>query len=205
MYSNFMVMSKYNVKNWWILTIKGMLTLSFVTLAMQLPVDSLPMVKSILGILLLIIGIMLVTLSIIQKILKDRAFILTEGFLDIVIGTIMLSFQAFTQEMFISMIAIWISFIGILQIGNKYRLNSLFNHWGFLLFNVLLAIIFAFSLFNMPLQSIVTRVVLIGLQSGILIGFLVVSSCHVRKLLADIRIDIPHKEGEEGNQELTYF
>ena len=200
-----MVMGKYNLKNWWILTIKGILTLSFVAMAMLLPVDSLLMVKSILGILLLISGIMLVTSSIIQKIMKDRAWILTEGFLDIVIGTIMLSLQAFTQEMFISMIAIWISFIGILQIGNKYRLNSLFNHWGFLLFNGLLAIIFAFSLFNMPLQSIVTRVVLIGLQSGVLIGFLVVSSYHVRKLLADIQIDIPQKEGEEGNQELTYF
>ena len=198
-------MGKYNLKNWWILTIKGILTLSFVAMAMLLPVDSLLMVKSILGILLLISGIMLVTSSIIQKIMKDRAWILTEGFLDIVIGTIMLSLQAFTQEMFISMIAIWISFIGILQIGNKYRLNSLFNHWGFLLFNGLLAIIFAFSLFNMPLQSIVTRVVLIGLQSGVLIGFLVVSSYHVRKLLADIQIDIPQKEGEEGNQELTYF
>lgn len=198
-------LSGYHFKNWWILTIKGILSLGFAIMATLLPMNFLTMMVPFFGILLLIGGITLIVSSILQNILKDRAWIQTEGFLDIVIGTIILSFHDFTSEMFIILIAIWISFIGILQIANKYRLNSLFNHWGFLIFNGFLAIIFALFVFSIPLQSMVTLGVLVGLQSGVLIGFLIVSSCHVRKLLTDIEIDIPHKEGEDGNQELSYF
>ncbi len=199
------MMSAYNLKNWWILTIKGILTLSFAMLATWITVTSLSLIVTIAGILLLFSGISMIISSILQKLRKDRAWILTEGFLDIVIGTIVLSFHELTAVMFIVLITIWISFIGILQIANKYRLNSLFNHWGFLIFNGLLAIVFASFLFSIPFNSFVTRIVMIGLQSGILIGFMVVSSCHIRKLLTDIQIDIPQKEGEEGNQELSYF
>jgi uncharacterized membrane protein HdeD (DUF308 family) len=198
-------MSAYNLKNWWILTIKGILTLSFAMLATWITVTSLSLIVNIAGILLLFSGISMIISSILQKLRKDRAWILTEGFLDILIGTIVLSFHPLTAGMFIVLITIWISFIGILQIANKYRLNSLFNHWGFLIFNGLLAIVFASFLFSIPFNSMVTRIVMIGLQSGILIGFMVVSSFHIRKLLTDIQIDIPQKEGEEGNQELSYF
>lgn len=198
-------MNRYHLKNWWILTIKGLATFGFALTATWISIYLLPSLISICGILLLISGAMLIVSAILQKLKRDRAWILTEGFLDIMIGTILLSFHALSAGMFISMITIWISFIGILQIANKYRLSSLFNHWGFLIFNGLMAIIFAAFLLSVPLPGLVTRSILIGLQSGILIGFLVVSSYHVKKLLSDIQIDIPNKEGEEGNQELTYF
>lgn len=198
-------MNRFHLKNWWILTIKGLATFGFVLAATWTPTYSLPALISVCGILLLISGGLMIVSSILQKLRMDRAWILTEGFLDIVVGTILLSFHELSAGIFISMIAIWISFIGIIQIANKYRLNSLFNHWGFLLFNGFMAILFAFFLLQVPLEGMITRSILIGLQSGILIGFLVVSSCHVKKLLSDIQIDIPHKEGEEGNQELTYF
>jgi len=198
-------MNRYHLKNWWILTIKGLATFGFVLTATWISTYSLSNLISICGILLLISGALMIVTSILQKPRRDRAWILTEGFLDIMVGTIMLSFHELSAGMFISMIAIWISFIGIIQIANKYRLNSLFNHWGFLLFNGFMAFIFAFFLLQIPLEGMITRSIIIGLQSGILIGFLIVSSCHVKKLLSDIQIDIPHKEGEEGNQELTYF
>jgi uncharacterized membrane protein HdeD (DUF308 family) len=198
-------MNRYHLKNWWILTIKGLATFGFALTATWISIYSLPTLISICGILLLISGAFMIVSSILQKLRGDRTWILTEGFLDIMVGTILLSFHELSAGMFISMIAIWISFIGIIQIANKYRLNSLFNHWGFLLFNGFMAIIFAFFVLHFPLEGMITRSILIGLQTGIMIGFLIVSSCHVKKLLSDIQIDIPHKEGEEGNQELTYF
>lgn len=198
-------MNRYHLKNWWILTIKGLATFGFVMTATWIPIDNLPTLIAICGILLLISGALMIVYSILQKPRRDRTWVLTEGFLDIMVGTILLSFHQLSAGMFISMIAIWISFIGIMQIANKYRLNSLFNHWGFLLFNGFMAIIFAFFLLHIHLEGIITRSIIIGLQAGILIGFLIVSSCHIKKLLSDIQIDIPHKEGDEGNQELTYF
>jgi uncharacterized membrane protein HdeD (DUF308 family) len=198
-------MNRYKLKSWWILTVKGMAALCFISIATWVPAYFLPVLFNFCGIILIVGGVLLIFSSVVQKIMNDRTWMFTEGFLDIVIGIIALSFHDLPAETFISTIGIWISFIGILQIANRYRLNSLFNHWGFLLFNGLLAIIFATVLFRIPDQSAITRNILIGLQSGVLTGFLAVSSCHVRKLLADIKIDIPHKEGDEGNQELTYF
>lgn len=198
-------MITYKMKNWWILTLKGILALGSVVLAFWLPLNLfLPLIR-IIGILLIVSGISLVISSIVQRIQTDRYWNLTEGFLDIVIATILLSFSEMSASVFIAMITIWMSFIGILQITNGYRISSLFNHWGHLLLNGFLAILFAMFIFSFPTYGMVTRAVLIGLQSGILIGFLLVSSYHIKRLLEDIQIDIPHKEGEDGNQELSYY
>jgi uncharacterized membrane protein HdeD (DUF308 family) len=199
------MMVSYKMKNWWILTLKGVFTLGISILALRLPYDSFSYLIRVTGVILIISGFTLVLSSIVRHYLIDRKWNITEGFLDIVIATILLSFQEITPSIFILMIAIWMSFIGILQIVNKYRLQSLFHHWGFLILNGVLAVTFAIFLFRFPSYGMITRIVLIGLQSGILIGFLLVSSYHIKKLLEDIKIDIPHKEGEEGNQELTYY
>jgi len=193
------------IKNWWILTIKGLLTLTFCSIALTMPVRTLMYTVNFFGILLLISGILFVLTAIIRDVRKDRTWILTEGFLDIVIATIVLSFPEFTASIFIAIITIWISFMGILQISNGYRFRSLYNHWWFLILNGLLAIIFALFIFTQPIHGIVTLVVLIGLQAIVFSGFLIVSSFYIKGLLDDIHIDIPQKEGDEGNQQLSYY
>ena len=193
------------IKNWWILTIKGLLTLTFGLIALTMPVKTLMYIVNFFGILLLISGILFVLTAIIRDVRKDRTWILTEGFLDIVIATIVLSFPEFTVSIFIAIVTIWISFMGILQISNAYRFRSLYNHWWFLILNGLLAIIFALFIFTQPIHGIVTLVVLIGLQAVVFGGFLIVSSFYIKRLLEDIHIDIPQKEGDEGNQELSYY
>lgn len=198
-------MKIFNLKNWWTLTIKGLLAICFAIITISNPFGTLNPVIGLFGISLMISGAMLLITAGIRKIRRDRAWNLTEGFLDIMIATISLSINAITSGIFLTIIAIWISFIGILQITNRYRLNALFNHWWYLIFNGILAIIFATLIFTFPMQGLVTRGILIALQVGILIGFILVSSFHMKMLLEDIRIDIPRKEGEEGNQELSYY
>jgi uncharacterized membrane protein HdeD (DUF308 family) len=193
------------MKNWHILTMKGLLALGFGTAILWAPLTLNFQLIRIFGIILLLSGITLIITSVVQNIRNDRSWNLTEGFLDIVIATVLLAFQGMNTDIFIVMIGIWISFIGILQISNRHRLLSLFNHWGFLFLNGLLAILFAVFLFTFPSLGVITRGVLIGLQAGILIGFLMVSTYHIKRLLEDIHIDIPQKEGEDGNQELSYY
>jgi uncharacterized membrane protein HdeD (DUF308 family) len=200
-----LLMKRFYLKNWWTLTIKGIFTIILGTLAIMNPLDSLNPVISLFGIGLLVTGIMLIVTALIRKVRRDRAWNLTEGFLDIMVATIFLSLNEVSTGLFLTILAIWISFIGILHITNRYRLNGLFNHWRYLIFNGILAIIFAVLIFTFPMQGMVTRGILIILQVGILIGFILVSSFHVKRLMEDIRIDIPHKEGEEGNQELSYY
>jgi uncharacterized membrane protein HdeD (DUF308 family) len=138
------------LKNWWILTIKGLLTLAFGVIAISAPIST----------------------------------------------------MLFSTRIFVSM---WISFMGILQISNGYRLRGLYNHYWILIFNGLLAISFALIVLTQPIYGIITLMTLIGLQAIVFGGFLVISSFYIRKIFYDIDTEIPHKVGEEANQELSYY
>lgn len=192
------------MKNWWMLTIKGLITFIFGLITISAPISAIPFFSRLFGLLIIISGISLTLLSFRIK-NRDRNWRLTEGFIDLVIGFIIISFSGMTTSIFLSIIAIWISFMGILQISNGYRLRGLFNHYWILIFNGVLAIAFASIIFTHSFHGIMTMVVLIGLQASIFGSFLMVISMYIRKILNDIDTEIPHKAGEEANQELSYY
>lgn len=194
------------LKNWWFLTIKGLLTLIFGIVAVTAPISAMLIISRLFGILMLISGVMLVMLSLqSRKKNIDRSWKLTEGFIDLIIGFIIISFPGISAGIFISLISIWISFMGILQISNGYRLRGLYNHYWILIFNGILAIAFATFVFTQPLYGLVTLIILIGLQAIVFGGFLIISSFYIRKIFHDIDTEIPHKVGDEANQELSYY
>lgn len=192
------------LKNWWILTIKGLITFIFGLITISAPISVLPIFSQLFGILIISSGIFL-TLSSFRIKDKDRNWRLTEGFIDLIIGLIIISFSGMTSSIFLSLIAIWISFMGILQISNGYRLRGLFNHYWILIFNGVLAIAFASIIFTHSFHGIMTLVILIGLQASVFGSFMTIISMYIRKILNDIDTEIPHKAGEEANQELSYY
>lgn len=194
------------LKNWWILTIKGLLTLTFGLIAISTPMATMVIITKIFGIIILLSGILLVILSLkIERYFKDRSWRLTEGFIDLMIGLIIISFPNMTISIFISLISIWISFMGILLISNGYRLRGLYDHYWILIFNGILAIAFAILVFTQPFHGMVTLLILIGLQSIVFGGFLIISSVYVMKIFHDIDTEIPNKVGDDANQELSYY
>ena len=194
------------LKNWWILTIKGLLTVIFGLIAILTPITTMVVFVRIFGILMLLSGISHAFLSMKRKDQYiDRSWRLTEGFIDLIIGLIIISFPSITTDIFISLIAIWISFMGILQISNGYRLRGLYNHYWILIFNGILAIIFAIMVFTQPMHGLITIMVLIGLQAIVFGGFLIISSIYIGRIFQDIDTEIPHKVGEDANQELSYY
>jgi uncharacterized membrane protein HdeD (DUF308 family) len=197
---------KTTLKNWRILTIKGLLTLIFGIVAITIPVSTMLIISLLFGLLLVISGVLLVMYSIRNRRKNgDRSWNLTEGFIDLIMGLIIISYPEISAGIFISMISIWISFMGILQISNGYRLRGLYNHYWILIFNGILAIAFAAFVFTQPLYELVTLIILIGLQAFVFGGFLIISSFYIRKILHDIHTEIPHKVGDEANQELSYY
>ena len=192
------------LKNWWMLTIKGLITFIFGLITISAPISTIVIFSRIFGLLIIISGISLLFLSSRIK-SRDRSWRLTEGFIDLIIGIIIISFGGMTTSVFLSLIAIWISFMGILQISNGYRLRGLFNHYWILIFNGILAIAFASIIFTHSFHGIMTMVVLIGLQASVFGSFLTIISMYIRKILNDIDTEIPHKAGEEANQELSYY
>lgn len=191
-------------KNWWMLTIKGLITFLFGLITISAPIDALPIFSQLFGILIILSGIFL-TISSFRIKDRDRNWRITEGFIDLIIGLIIISFSGMTSSIFLSLVAIWISFMGILQISNGYRLRGLFNHYWILIFNGVLAIAFASIIFTHSFHGIMTLVVLIGLQASVFGSFLTIISMYIRKILNDIDTEIPHKAGEEANQELSYY
>jgi uncharacterized membrane protein HdeD (DUF308 family) len=192
------------LKNWWMLTIKGLITFVFGLITISAPISALPILSQIFGLLIILSGITLTLLSFKMKD-RDRQWRLTEGFIDLIIGLIIISFSGMTSSIFLSLIAIWISFMGILQISNGYRLRGLFNHYWILIFNGVLAIAFATIIFTHSYHGIMTLVILIGLQASVFGSFMTIISMYIRKILNDIDTEIPHKAGEEANQELSYY
>lgn len=199
-------MNNLIIKNWWILTMKGLLSLTFGIIAITFPISTLIIFTKFFALILALSGSLLIYVSITRrKIDRDHSWKMTEGFIDLVIGLIVLIFPEITAGIFITLITIWISFTGILQILNGYRLRSLYHHWWILILNGFLAIAFAVLIFTHPYHTILTIMVLIGLQAMVLGGFLIITSLNLKKLISDIKTEIPHKEGEEGNQELSYY
>ena len=192
------------MKNWWMLTIKGLITFIFGLITISAPTNVLPLLSQLFGLLIILSGISLTVLSFRIKD-RDRNWRLTEGFIDLIIGLIIISFSGMTSSIFLSLVAIWISFMGILQISNGYRLRGLFNHYWILIFNGILAIAFATIIFTHSYHGIMTLVILIGLQASVFGSFMTIISMYIRKILNDIDTEIPHKAGEEANQELSYY
>ena len=192
------------LKNWWMLTIKGLITFIFGLITISAPISTIMISSRLFGFLIIISGVSLLYLSSRIKSM-DRSWRLTEGFIDLIMGIIIISFTGMTTSTFLSLVAIWISFMGILQISNGYRLRGLFNHYWILIFNGILAIAFASIIFTQSFHGIMTMVVLIGLQASVFGSFLTIISMYIRKILNDIDTDIPHKAGDEANQELSYY
>jgi uncharacterized membrane protein HdeD (DUF308 family) len=194
------------LKNWWILTIKGVITLVFGLLALVTQVTTMIVFTRIFAIFLLLSGILMIIITVKEKNnFHDRSWRLTEGFIDLIIGLIIVSFIDISTTIFLSLIAIWISCMGILQLSSGYRMRGLFNHYWILIFNGILAIAFAVLVFSQPIRGIVTLMVLIGLYATVFGGFLIISSVYIRKIFKDIDIEIPNKIGEDANQELSYY
>jgi uncharacterized membrane protein HdeD (DUF308 family) len=201
------------LKEWWVLTIKGILTFTFGLLVISTQIGSAIVLARVFAILLLLSGLLLVVISFREKKkFGDRSWRLTEGFIDIIMGLIIISFSEITTSVFLSLVAIWISFMGILLISNGYRLRRLYNHCWILTFNGILAIGFAIMVFTQPIHGIITTMVIIGLQTIVFGlqtivfgGFLIISSFYIRKIFRDINTEIPHKIGEDANQELSYY
>ena len=198
-------MNKIFQKTWWILTVKGVITLIFGLVALLSPISTILLTVSTFSILLVLSGVFLISNSLFKKTTLDQNWKLTEGFIDIIIGVIILAFPGITLSAFIALVAIWISFIGLLQIMNGYRLRSLFNHWWILAANGFLAIAFAALVFTQPVHGMVTLLILVGLQSIVFGSFLIISSVYLKRLIRDISIEIPNAKGEKANQELSYF
>ena len=192
-------------KNWSIITIKGIIAVIFGLVAILLSEGAVVYAIKTFGAILLISGLLMFGLTLLVKNKKDQICSIMEGGIDILMGILIISGPNITSTYFLALIMIWISIMGLLQIYDGYRIRNLLNHWWILMFNGFLAVLFAVLVFSQSFNSGLTLAILIGLQALVLGSFLIISSIKLKQLVDEIRIEIPSKEGDEGNQELSFY
>jgi len=139
-------------KNWWLMTLKGVLAISFGAIVL---IKQYPLIKSSLavsfGILLLASGVMIITGAYLHKRTSPRwMWWLIEGILDIIIGTFFVFKPEYAKVFFLLFLALWAFVIGIIQILTSFRMVNYMERWWFMLSSGIFSILFGVLIFINP-------------------------------------------------------
>jgi uncharacterized membrane protein HdeD (DUF308 family) len=193
------------LKSWRVVTIKGLVTTLLGLFTFYLLPAYAEIFIRLFGTLLIVSGSILIYDFVVNNTSRDRSWRLVEGMLDGIYGVITIILVWVNAGNFLPVITSWIILTGILQVTNAYRLRSLFHHWKALMLNGILAIAFSSGIVFYPRESQFNKAVILMSLLAVFIAFLLISSYYLKKLVEDIQLEIPGKQGEEANQELSYF
>jgi len=112
-------------RTWWSLLIKGIAAVVFGVLAIAWPDRVLEVIVTLLGILVLIVGILATIGALMHRGRSARwLWVLIPGLVGIVIGIITIAWPAVTTVVLVYLIAIWALVHGIGEIYNAARLHK---------------------------------------------------------------------------------
>ena len=104
-------------KNWWVLTVNGILAVLFGGLALFTSETMLLSISMYFGLLILVGGVLLLLGAFDQKKKKkDYSLMLTEGLVSIILGIIIIIYPGQTLKLFLIFIGVWALLLGIFKI-----------------------------------------------------------------------------------------
>ncbi|MCL5129317.1 HdeD family acid-resistance protein [Algibacter sp. L4_22] len=141
------------VKNWWISILLGILYLFAGFWVMKTPLESYITLSIIFSVLIFLSGVIQIAFSFSNKNkMKDWGWYLLGGFIDLIIGILLLTHPLMTMAILPLYIGFWLLFQSILSIGLSFQLKSVGTlGWGMLLFWSLITLLFSFLLLANPL------------------------------------------------------
>lgn len=170
-------------KNWWLLTVKGLLAIIFGIFAISMPGTTLVTLMIYFGIVILIGGILLIMGSVShKKNNKKWQNWMFEGALDIIIGLVIIFFPKFSIDVFIIILAIWAITVGFSQLFNAMNTHQGTKSKWLMLLNALIVIIFAIVLFINPFEGAVVVTYLVGIFAIIFGLFITLFSIQLKGL-----------------------
>ncbi len=196
-------MQKWLYKNWWVLSINGLIAMLFGIVAFRVPIETFKSFVFSFGILILVSGIILIIIGFHNmKKKKHWVFLLLEGIFNLAVGVVIIFNSKITIDLFMVFFGIWALVLGIGQgiIGIKLKNTKPGNM--LLYFNALLCLALGIILFYNPFisDSIFKKITgIIALLAGIIIiyySFRLQASS--KKLLSDQDND---QQQEEKTQE----
>ena len=142
-------------KNWWLMTLKGVLAISYGIVVLIRPN---PLITNSLaisfGLLVLVSGIMIITGALINKRTSPRwMWWLVEGILDLLFGAFFVFNPQMAKAFFLIFLALWACIIGIIQIMTSFRMINYMDRWWMMLISGVFSILFAILVFINPFYA----------------------------------------------------
>lgn len=162
-------------KNWWLLTIKGILAIGFglYILLFQYSIITTLLAK-VFGIIIIVSGTLIGIGAFLHKKSNPRwVWWFIEGIIDISIGAVFVFKPQWAKAFILGIMSIWACLIGILQIITAIRMNTYMVNWWSLLIGGIFSILFAILIFINPFYGTFTIVTIVG-AAAIIFGLMLV-------------------------------
>jgi uncharacterized membrane protein HdeD (DUF308 family) len=184
-------METKSFKNWWFLTVNGLVAILFGLLLLLFTEEILKTAIFYFGILILITGvILLITTFYYFKKNKSASMVTIQSIASIAIGLILMVFPKESLNLFFILIGIWAAIIGILQLIILFFMRDRLTNGPVLLINGLLTILLGIIIFMHPFQVADTIAKLVGIFSIVFGITMIYLSFLVRKA---IKASVPAK------------
>ena len=162
--------------NWIIFLVNGLIAILFGLLALFVPVETIVTLTIYFGIFLLSAGLVMFYFSYKNmKARKSYLLLMSEAILAIIIGAVIAFYPSGSLKIFLVLVGIWATIIGLLQIIVAVQMRKKTSNHSMFTINGILTLVFGLLLFYNPLGAIKALFMVIGLialVSGVLLVYL---------------------------------
>jgi uncharacterized membrane protein HdeD (DUF308 family) len=169
-------------KNWWVLELRGALTVAFGLVALFLPGITLGALILVFGFYALVEGVLLLAATFNRQ--NQHWWItLLEGILGIAAGIVTLVWPGITTIALLSIIAVWALLTGVLEIVGAIRLRrEIRGEWSLVLSGIV-SLLFAVALMVNPAAGALAIVWIIGIYAIVFGILMIVTGAKVHRMV----------------------
>jgi uncharacterized membrane protein HdeD (DUF308 family) len=162
--------------NWIIFLVNGVIAILFGLLALLVPVATILTLTMYFGLLLLLGGLIMFYISYRNlKAKKSYLLLMSEAIFAILVGAVIAFYPSLSLQVFLVMIGIWATIIGLIQIIVSVRMKGKVSNHGMFTINGVITLVFGLLLFFNPMGTIKALFFIIGLLAviaGVLLVYL---------------------------------
>jgi uncharacterized membrane protein HdeD (DUF308 family) len=162
-------------KFWLFLVIRGLLAISLGILLISGYFISIKSVIVLFGLFTLVGGCFIIINGVINRgLIRNWGLGISEGITELLIGSLILSFPEYANQLFMVLIASWAFLIGLFQLITAYELRSIIKADSLLTINGVVSIVLGLSFLINPLLMLSQWVVMAGALITV-IGIILIS------------------------------
>ncbi|MCK9400312.1 MAG: DUF308 domain-containing protein [Bacteroidales bacterium] len=162
--------------NWIIFLVNGVIAILFGLLALLVPAETIVSLTIYFGLLILLGGLILFYFSY-KNLRAEKPYLLlmAEAILAILIGAVIVFYPKSSLQIFLIMIGIWATIMGLLQIIIAVQMKGKVRNSSLFTLNGVITLVFGLLLFFNPMGAIEALFIVIGLLAliaGLLLVYL---------------------------------